>query len=221
MKRIRCLALMLLPSSLKILVLRWLGHEIGRDVRIGYSYLDVESIVLENGVRIGHFNYFKNLRRLTMREGARIGGYCNWFTATAANDEGNPDFGCLEVGRGSNMTARHYFDLQAGIVIGDETLIAGFGSVFLTHTYTPDLRNVNAAIRIGSRCYVGSHVILLPGIAVGPCSFIGAGAVITKDFSAESGVLLAGNPARIKRKYSTDSWFFVADHSSFLPRRAH
>jgi serine acetyltransferase len=221
MKRVPYLLLMLLPSWLKVVVLRFLGHEIGRDVRIGYSYLDIDTIVLKDGTRIGHLNYFKNLRGLTMLEGARIGGYCNWFTATAANDEGNPQFGTLQIGRGSNMTGRHYFDLQDGIVIGDETLIAGFGSVFLTHTYTPDRRNVNAPIRVGDRCYVGSRTIFLPGTAVGPCCFIGAGAVITKDFSSESGVLIAGNPARIKRQYPRDAWFFVADHSSFLPRQTH
>jgi acetyltransferase-like isoleucine patch superfamily enzyme len=220
MRRITFLVLMLLPSWLKVLVLRRLGHEIGADVRIGICYLDVRKIVLQDHVRIASFNYFKNLRQLTMLESARIGGCLNWFTAAAANDEGNPGFGRFELGRGSNITGRHFFDLADEVRIGNETLVAGFSSVCLTHTYTSERRNINRPIRIGDRCYVGSHVIFLPGSAVGDRNFVGAGSVVTKDLSAESGVLVAGNPARVRRRYPMSSWFFATDHSSFASRLA-
>jgi acetyltransferase-like isoleucine patch superfamily enzyme len=217
-KTLRLLIFALLPSPVKVFILRRLGHTIGKNVRIGIVYLDVCKLVLEDGVRIASFNYLKNLRELTMREGARIGGWGNWFTATRFNDEGNPGFGRLIIGRGSDITSRHFFDVQETIEIGDQTLVAGFHSAFFTHTYTPELRNLNRRIKLGDHCYIGSHSIFTPGSGVASCTFVGAGSVVVKDFSPQQpAVLLAGNPAMVRKHYDANLPFFVEDHGSFLP----
>lgn len=44
-------------------------------------------------------------------------------------------------------------------------------------------------------CWIGANVIILPGVTIGENSVIGAGAVVTK--SIPSGVVAAGNPARV------------------------
>src|SRR5438045_1573430 len=213
------IAFMCAPSWLKIVLLRCLGHEVGNNVHIGMSYLDVRRIVLKDGVRIASFNYFKNLQELVMLEGARIGGWANWFTATAHNNDGNAGFGCLTIGKGSNITSRHHFDLQEKVTIGDQTLIAGFGSAFFTHSYSPTVRNVNRPIHIDEHCYVGSHSIFTPGSAVGPGTFVGAGSVVSRDLSYESAVLVAGNPAGVLKACEPALFFFNADHGSFLTGR--
>lgn len=51
---------------------------------------------------------------------------------------------------------------------------------------------------IGNDVWVGANVTILPGVTIGNCSVIGAGAVVTKD--VPEGVLVAGNPAVIKKK---------------------
>lgn len=53
-------------------------------------------------------------------------------------------------------------------------------------------------IRIGSGCWLGGGVIVLPGVSIGVGSVIGAGSVVTKDVPAH--VLAAGNPCRVLRR---------------------
>lgn len=48
---------------------------------------------------------------------------------------------------------------------------------------------------IGDRVFVGASAIILPGVTIGSEVIIGAGSVVTKDIP--SGVVVAGNPARI------------------------
>lgn len=50
---------------------------------------------------------------------------------------------------------------------------------------------------IGKNVWIGYGAILLPGVRIGNNSIVGAGAVVTKSFPG--GVLIAGNPAQIKK----------------------
>jgi acetyltransferase-like isoleucine patch superfamily enzyme len=80
-----------------------------------------------------------------------------------------------------------------GIHVGAESYIA-FGAVILTHDMS---RGVYADTRIGRRCFIGAHAVILPGITVGDGSIVGAGSVITRDVPETS--IVAGNPARVVR----------------------
>lgn len=200
----------LLPSKLKVLVLRLMGHEIGKNVHIGMSILNIKKIILKDGVKIRNFNYLKNLSELKMMEKSAIDGWLNWFTASNTHNHGQEGFGCLELGEGTRILSRHYMDIQERVTIGKHCLIAGSNSVFYTHTLIadPNSRGINKPITIGDRCYIGSHCILLPGSAIGSFTLVGAGSVITKNFSHKNYVLIAGNPASVKKHYSEKSRFF-------------
>lgn len=219
-RRLSLLLFALFPSFVKVLLLRAWGHDIGKNVHIGMSYLDIRRMVLKDGARIGAFNYFNGLTELVVMEHARIGGWGNWFTASRRDYQGNPGHGRIFIGRGSAMTNRHYIDVQESFVVGEQSFIGGFGSVFYTHGVSPSLGNFNRPVVIGDHCYLGSHCLLLPGARIGPYCFVGAGAVVTKDFSDRSHVLLAGNPAVAKKRYDMDAKYFTEDHTSFLPRPA-
>lgn len=52
-------------------------------------------------------------------------------------------------------------------------------------------------IRIGSRCFLGDSVIVLPGVTIGDDCIVGAGSVVSRDIP--SGSVAAGNPARVIR----------------------
>jgi acetyltransferase-like isoleucine patch superfamily enzyme len=208
-----------LPSSWKVFWLRRQGHKIGEGVHIGICYLDVRRLDLGNRVKIGNFNCFKNVRLLEMADGARIGGKFNWITASRFNDMDDEGFGILRMRRSAGITGTHFFDLAETITVGEETVIAGFRSTFMTHGMVPDGANKNSPIALGSRCYVGGQVIFLPGASLGDCSFVGSGAVVTKSFSEFTHVLVAGNSAQVRRTYSPDAeWFTTEHHRAPKPR---
>jgi acetyltransferase-like isoleucine patch superfamily enzyme len=80
-----------------------------------------------------------------------------------------------------------------GIHIGPQAYVA-FGAVILTHDMT---RGLYADTRIGSRCFIGAHSILLPGVRIGDGSIVAAGSVVTRDVAPST--IVAGNPARVVR----------------------
>ena len=63
------------------------------------------------------------------------------------------------------------------------------------HLVTPPSRPVI----IGDNVWIGTRVIILPGVTIGDRAVIGAGAVVTKDVPPRS--IAAGNPARILRTF--------------------
>lgn len=97
------------------------------------------------------------------------------------------------------------------IVIGDDVLIASNVQLYtathpveLAERYVPDngqeaerpvFRTYALPITIGSGCWLGGGVIVLPGVTIGDGSVIGAGSVVTRDIPDNS--LAVGNPCRV------------------------
>jgi len=100
-----------------------------------------------------------------------------------------------------NYGARFVDDTH--IYIGDYTML-GPNVVLATagHPIDPDLRRMglqyNKPVRIGSNCWLGAGVIIMPGVTIGDNTVIGAGSVVTKDIPA--GVVAVGNPCRVLRE---------------------
>ena len=78
-----------------------------------------------------------------------------------------------------------------GVHLGAESYVA-FDAVIFAHDMTRGLRTDTW---IGRRCFIGARSIIMPGITVNDGSIVGAGSVVTKD--VPSGVIVAGNPARV------------------------
>ncbi|KAF0114939.1 MAG: pssR [Rhodospirillaceae bacterium] len=76
-----------------------------------------------------------------------------------------------------------------GVHIGAGTTVT-FGVVILAHDLS---RIVHAHTRIGNKCLIGAHSIILPGVTIGDECIIGAGSVVTKDVPPHS--ICVGNPA--------------------------
>ena len=66
-------------------------------------------------------------------------------------------------------------------------------------------------VRIGTGCWIGEKVIILPGVSIGEKSIIGAGSIVTKKVPSYS--IAVGNPAKIIKKYnfSTHRWEHCKD----------
>jgi maltose O-acetyltransferase len=90
----------------------------------------------------------------------------------------------------------------APIRIGAACQIAtGVQIVTAAHPVDPRPRRLGwesaEPITIGDNVWLGSGVVVCPGVAIGADTVVGAGAVVTRDLSA--GVVATGVPARVRR----------------------
>jgi len=60
---------------------------------------------------------------------------------------------------------------------------------------------LSLSVEIGEGCWLGARCLILPGVELGPRTLVGAGAVVVKS-NKEGNVLLAGNPAVVKKELS-------------------
>lgn len=89
------------------------------------------------------------------------------------------------------------------VYVGDYTMFGPNVTLATAgHPILPNLRQegyqYNAPIHIGSNCWIGAGVIIVPGITIGDNVVIGAGSVVTKDIP--SNVIAVGNPCHILRE---------------------
>ena len=162
-----------------------------------------ESIMTE---QLGYLDlmdeYNRTPRRLQKERGemlkklfAEVGENCYIESPYFAN------WGGHHVHLGSNVYANAGLKLvdDTHIYIGDCTML-GPNVVLATagHPIDPELRGrglqYNLPVRIGSNCWLGAGVIVMPGVTIGDNTVIGAGSIVTKDIPAN--VVAVGNPCR-------------------------
>ena len=89
------------------------------------------------------------------------------------------------------------------VYIGEYVMIAPNVTITPTgHPVDADLRRpgtqFSIPVRIGNNVWIGSNVVILPGITIGDNSVIGAGSVVTHDIPEN--VVAVGNPCHLLRK---------------------
>ncbi len=102
------------------------------------------------------------------------------------------------------------FLLGGSIMIGQDTIIASHVCIASeNHGVNPespipykDQELICSNVIIGSGCWIGEKVVILPGVNIGNKCVIGAGAIVTKDIPDYS--IAVGNPARVIKKYDFD-----------------
>jgi acetyltransferase-like isoleucine patch superfamily enzyme len=191
-----------LPWSIRRrLYARFLGWHLAPTARIGFSYVDADRLTMAAGSRIGHLNVIRNLRILEIGEGSLMGQW-NWLTVASEFDEPAPPSGGfrgLRLGNYVAIVSRHYLDCSGGITIGDNTLIAGVRSTFLTHQVDTEAGTYGTLpISIGEFCLVSANVCFTPGSVLPARSVVAMGAVVTGTLEVE-GALYGGVPARVIR----------------------
>lgn len=95
----------------------------------------------------------------------------------------------------------------AKVTVGDNVLFGPAAQIYTaTHPISAAERRKGLEsakpITIGSDVWVGGAAIICPGVSIGDRSVIGAGSVVTRDIP--SGVIAAGNPARVIRELPQD-----------------
>lgn len=203
------LMLAVAPNRLRIAILRWLGAKIGDNCFIGAGViLDARQIIIGNNVRIAPFNLMHRLERLYLGDGSRLNGF-NWITGAGT--------GNFFLGRNSAITRLHFFEASGGIRIEENSIIAGRGTHFFTHGISSTNLDDVRPVTIGAWSYIGSSSRFVPGCSIARGTFVGMGAVVTKACKEEY-VLLAGNPAVVKKTLTAGDAYFAR---SFLPHDHH
>ena len=105
-----------------------------------------------------------------------------WFGAVLRGD-----YGPIRIGEASNI--------QDNVVVHSE---GDFGT-YVEPRVTVGHAAILHGCRIATGCVVGMGAILLSGSRIGANTMIAAGSVVLEGFEAPSGILLAGNPAVIKK----------------------
>lgn len=110
----------------------------------------------------------------------------------------------LELGNDVDLARNVLITTSGGVSIGDRTLI-GYNCHILSgnHRIPPNAGRIFgsghdlAPVRIGSDCWIGSGVTVLPGVEIGEGAVVAAGAVVTRDLPAYS--ISTGVPAKVIR----------------------
>jgi acetyltransferase-like isoleucine patch superfamily enzyme len=146
------------------------------------------------------FRFSRTRTALLRALGLRIGGQAGVLGPLHLTGSG--DVSLLRIGDRSYVSGPLHVDLGAEVFIGRDVRL-GHDVMLLTfdHDIGPSHyrcgRLVAAPIRIGHGVWIGSRVIVLPGVSIGDGTVVAAGAVVTRDAPANS--LMAGVPARFVR----------------------
>ncbi len=103
----------------------------------------------------------------------------------------------IEIGNNTVVNRQTYLDGRAGVKIGNNVNISHQTLIqTLTHDpQNPDFACLVKPVIIRDNAWIGTRVIILPGVVIGEGAVIGAGAVVTKDIPAYN--IAVGNPAKV------------------------
>ena len=201
-KRILIMLSCLLPSRFASIGLRVLGFSIGNNVKIGFSFIFVDSICLEDDVSIGHGSIIM-CNSLNLKKSSYIGrlnilhgpfsvilckyaaiGNGNKITRGPLNDV-TSGRAFLRLGELSKITADHRIDLTRSVWFGKFATLAGTRSEIWTHGYVhspkgSDRYRIDGSVVFENNVYIGSRSIVTGGVRIAASIQVGAGTVVSK-----------------------------------------
>jgi acetyltransferase-like isoleucine patch superfamily enzyme len=116
----------------------------------------------------------------------------------------------LRMGHDVAINRNTTISAHGGVTIGDYVIVGPGVTLYAQNHRFDDPRTPimeqgysYRPVSIGNNVWIAANVTVLPGVSVGDDVVIAAGAVVTKD--VESGVIVAGNPARVVRRVRESS----------------
>ena len=103
----------------------------------------------------------------------------------------------------SNLTLvdDYKIDIGAHVLIAPNVTICTTGPP-LHYKLRPHGEMYSKQVVIGDHVWIGSNVVIMPGVTIGAHSVIGAGSIVTKDVPADS--LAMGVPCRVIREITDE-----------------
>jgi len=99
------------------------------------------------------------------------------------------------------LSGHCYFQALNGIIIGDGTI---FGPGVKIISSNHDMRDFSHSIKcrpinIGKNCWIGTNVIILPGVELGNNTIIGAGAIVNKSFKKGNVIIISDRELKFEQ----------------------
>ncbi|MFS1953052.1 DapH/DapD/GlmU-related protein [Vibrio breoganii] len=155
----------------------------------------------------------RNKNKICFGKRFTTGRYCRIDVLSTENKK------IIKIGSNCQINDGVHIAAIESITIGNDVLIAS--RVFITdhqHGSYSGIPHSNASepvnkrklssdpVLIGNNVWIGEGVVILPGITISEDSIVGANSVVTKD--VDKGTIVAGNPARVIKKfnYETETW---------------
>lgn len=212
------LIILCLPSQLGRPMLRLLGHRIGSKVRLGFSLILAERLILQGNVKVGHFNLLR-IKRLVMRHDAYLGRLNLIYGPMSISLDKQAAIGNsnkivrgplgvvtsgpahLRLGALSKITADHRLDCTRSIVIEAFSTLAGTSSELWTHGYVHDREGpgryrIDGTLRIGNNVYIGSRSVITAGVTIADAVIVGAGTTVARNL-LEQGLYVSATLRRL------------------------
>ena len=167
-----------LPSFLRVLLLRMLGHKIGRNVRISIlTVLHAPKIEIGADVRIGPFNIIK------CGDEVKIGFRSGISFLVIIYGRGS-----FHLGARSYVSVKTFIDTTGGVEIGDYSG-TGPGTMIFSHAaFLPPTRGFPRVIKkttIGNYVWLGGLNFVTAGSVIGDHVMSLPGSVISKQVDSE------------------------------------
>lgn len=112
---------------------------------------------------------------------------------------------------GSRVSATGYLTISAvdSVTVEDDVIFASFvfvsdhshGRSRIDIPYKYQALEDICSVGIGRGCWIGEHVVIMPGVTIGDFTIIGANSVVTDDIPPKS--IAVGSPAKVVRVWST------------------
>lgn len=110
----------------------------------------------------------------------------------------------IELGEGVGFNYGCYVNGYGGLRIGDRTIVGPYSMIHTANHESDPARPIaeqsweEQPVEIGSDCWIGMGVCILPGARIGDGCIVGAGSVVVPGELAPSSVAV-GNPAQVIR----------------------
>ena len=146
---------------------------------------------------IPNLYYFKFLKALLLRlEGVDVGIRDIFFNAPLYIDRPKN----VILGKGIFINRNCHLEGLGKINIGNNVHIASNVVIATSGHKIKTMEVITKETKIKDNVWIGANSVICPGISIGPNVIVGAGSIVTKDFSD---CVVVGNPANKIREYSS------------------
>lgn len=190
------------------------GGSIGR-----LNMIRARSLKMELGSHIDRFSRFTDVNNIGLGVNSRIMTR-NRFIGTPPGLTPFKNYENFSVGRDSNLTSGHLFDLSDSITVGDDVTFGGRGTEVWTHGFDLNHVKIQAPVVVGNNVYVGSGCIIMPGAKIADSVSIGGGTVVAKSITA-SGFYVSSQLIRKSDApdYTVDNEVVVHNSARFVRKK--